>query len=112
MGVGSVHLMNFLGTFYSKGSNDATLYEARGMIYDQTGNHDGVINDFTEVIRIAPTDDAIFSVAVGIMVKARNIVPQVMKANSSNILIWRSKTRKTHYESPPLMRSIGKCWNI
>jgi tetratricopeptide (TPR) repeat protein len=35
--------------------NDVQIYGARGTINNQVGNHDGVINDFTEVIRLEPT---------------------------------------------------------
>jgi tetratricopeptide (TPR) repeat protein len=35
--------------------NDADVYGSRGTINDKMGNHDEVIKDFTEVIRIAPT---------------------------------------------------------
>ena len=35
--------------------NNATAYGARGSILDQKNDHDGVIRDFTEVIRLEPT---------------------------------------------------------
>jgi tetratricopeptide (TPR) repeat protein len=38
--------------------NDDQCFGALGMIYQETGNHDGVISAFTEAIRIAPTADA------------------------------------------------------